>query len=378
MKCGLGAAGVRVFGRAIHAIARISDEFWFDPTEKGLSLRSVNSSQSAYACIFFSSMFFQHYSCRNMPELGLNKNQTHLAYKLVIKAVLPIFRCLNTVERNIEKCNIYANFNDCHVVFQLFCKHGVVKTHNLAFQECEPLQAVFAKHLCPNAMKIQSRQLSDILIHFPTCQYEVTVAVTPVKVCFKTYTDEEMDFAKAMHTEIHINPEEFEYFQVGVDTEVTFCLKELRGLLTFAEAITAPVSIHLDVSGKPVVFSIEDMLIEASFVLATLADTEGRTQSHESPLLSQCQKRNPALKRSNKDPIISSRNTSKTETATATANGFTITEEEAVSLDPDYKFHSLFFGAVSSKEQDITHVFHSLATASDTEDFGNEQLSPTF
>nr|XP_028597105.1 cell cycle checkpoint control protein RAD9B isoform X4 [Podarcis muralis] len=343
MKCGFGAAGVRgsaapdVFGRAIHAIARISDEFWFDPTEKGLSLRSVNSSQSAYACVFFSSIFFHHYSCRNTPELGLNKNHTHLAYKLVIKAVLPIFRCLNTVERNIEKCNIYTNFNDCHVVFQLFCKHGVVKTHNLAFQECEPLQAVFAKHLCPNAMKIQSRQLSDILIHFPTCQNEVTVAVTPVKVCFKTYTDEEMDFAKAMHTEIHINPEEFEYFQVGVDTEVTFCLKELRGLLTFAEAITAPVSIHLDVSGK-----------------------------------------NPALKRSNKDPIISSRNTSKTETATATANGFTITEEEAVPTDLDYKFHSLFFGAVSSKEQDITRVFHTLATASDTEDFSNEQLSPTF
>ncbi|XP_053257275.1 cell cycle checkpoint control protein RAD9B isoform X4 [Podarcis raffonei] len=300
MKCGFGAAGVRVFGRAIHAIARISDEFWFDPTEKGLSLRSVNSSQSAYACVFFSSIFFHHYSCRNTPELGLNKNHTHLAYKLVIKAVLPIFRCLNTVERNIEKCNIYTNFNDCHVVFQLFCKHGVVKTHNLAFQECQPLQAVFAKHLCPNAMKIQSRQLSDILIHFPTCQNEVTVAVTPVKVSFKTYTDEEM------------------------------------------------------------------------------ADTEGKTPSHESPLLSKCQKRNPALKRSNKDPIISSRNTSKTETATATANGFTITEEEAVPPDLDYKFHSLFFGAVSSKEQDITRVFHTLATASDTEDFSNEQLSPTF
>lgn len=25
------------FGRAIHAIARISDEFWFDPVEKGVS-----------------------------------------------------------------------------------------------------------------------------------------------------------------------------------------------------------------------------------------------------------------------------------------------------------------------------------------------------
>lgn len=34
---------------------------------------------------------------------------------------------------------------------------GVVKTYNLTFQECDPLQAVFAKHMCPNILKVHSR-----------------------------------------------------------------------------------------------------------------------------------------------------------------------------------------------------------------------------
>uniref|UniRef100_A0ACB8FYY6 Uncharacterized protein n=1 Tax=Sphaerodactylus townsendi TaxID=933632 RepID=A0ACB8FYY6_9SAUR len=319
----------KLFGRAIYALARISDEFWFDPIEKG--------------------------------------------------AVLPVFRCSNSLEKTVEKCNIYTDFKDCHIVFQLFCKHGIVKTHNLSFQECEPLQAMFAKHLCPNVLKIHSRQLSDILIHFPTNQDEVTLSVTPLKACFKTYVEDEMDFAKEMHTKIHLEPEEFEYFQVGVDSEVTFCLKELRGLLAFADTLSASISVHLDVSGKPVAFSIEDMMVKASFVLATLADIENKESYHNSPHLSQGQKRNPALHGSNRDILVLSANMADPEAARSTAEDATAMEE-TIPTHPDYsKFHSLFFGAVSSKEQGTAHTFQSLATASDTEeDFGNGQISQTF
>ena len=37
-----------------------------------------------------------------------------------------------------------------------------------------------------------------------------------------------LDQSKAIHTELSLVPEEFESYQVGVDNEVTFCLKELR------------------------------------------------------------------------------------------------------------------------------------------------------
>ncbi|XP_051490214.1 cell cycle checkpoint control protein RAD9B isoform X2 [Apus apus] len=370
MKGVLGGAHLRVFGRAIHALARISDEFWFDPVEKG--------------------------------------------------SVLPVFRCANVLERNVEKCSIYTNINDHHVTFQLLCRHGVVKTYNLTFQECDPLQAVFAKHMCPNILKVHSRLLADIMVHFPTSQEEITLSVTPMKVCFKSYIEEDTDFSKTMLTEIQLNPDEFDYFQVGVDSEVTFCLKELRGLLAFSEVTSLPVSIHFDVSGRPVAFSVEDMVLEASFILATLSEVEKATVSQQPPSFSQPQEsfkahtgksETTSMNRDSSTAAVASkkpqwnRNASDTGSVKpasslvkqeikniprdtkrdVTGMEGTAMAEDHVLLDGEepshyQKFHSLFFGAVSCEEKDaMSHTFHSLATASDTEeDFGNLQSSQVF
>ncbi|KFR16244.1 Cell cycle checkpoint control protein RAD9B, partial [Opisthocomus hoazin] len=419
-----------VFGRAICAIARISDEFWFDPTEKGLALRSVNSSRSAYACVFFSSMFFQHYCWTAVSQPRQKEKQLSLPCKLIIKSVLPVFRCVHVLQRNVEKCSIYTNIKDHYITFQLLCKHGVVKTYNLTFQECDPLQAVFAKHLCPNILKVHSRLLAEIMIHFPTSQEEVTLSVTPLTVCFKSYTEEDTDFSKTMLTEIQLSPDEFDYFQVGVDSEVTFCLKELRGLLAFSEAASVPVSIHFDASGKPIAFSIEDMVLEASFILATLSAAEEEPASPQPPCFSPWQDRF----RTNSSASSTAIEISATESTPCSlllsciSTGLCCITDLTHSVPPSsktwtgdseqppagggsraaavasrkpqgnrnalnrgsakpaianfykhciFQFNSLFFGAVSCKEKDaIGHTLCSLATASDSEeDFGHVQSS---
>nr|XP_020492083.1 cell cycle checkpoint control protein RAD9B [Labrus bergylta] len=280
MNCRLEGNCVKAFGKAVHALSRVGDELWLDPKVKGLALRSVNSAHSAYACFLFSPLFFKNYNLRPATEHGAET----VKCKLAMKCVLPLFRCLNSIERNVEQCQISVGSPDDQVMIQFFCRHGITKTHNLRFQESEALQAVFASHLCPNVLKAPARLFGDVVMHFPSSQEEVTLSMTPLRVGLKNYCDAVNDHMKTMYTEMSLHPDEFDYFHVGVDSNITFCLKELRGLLSFAESHCLPVSVYCGAAGKPVCFSVEDMVLEATVVLATLYDPESKDPSQSAAM----------------------------------------------------------------------------------------------
>ncbi|KAI4889582.1 hypothetical protein NFI96_029473 [Prochilodus magdalenae] len=243
-----------------------------------MAVRSVNTAHSAYACFFFSPLFFQHYT----PNLDDLKERKAAKCKVSLKSVLPLFRSVATIERNVYRCEI--SILDSRVRFQFNCRHGITKTHNLGFQECDALQAVFSAHLCPNILRSHPKLLSDIVMHFPISQEEISLSVSPIRVKLKSYYEEENDHTRNMYTEMSVHPDEFDYFQVGVDSDVTFCLKELRGLLSFAESHGLPVSAHFSASGKPVSFSVEDMVLEAVVVLATMVSPSSENPSQEAPV----------------------------------------------------------------------------------------------
>ncbi|XP_054467594.1 cell cycle checkpoint control protein RAD9B [Anoplopoma fimbria] len=281
MNCVLEGSGVKAFGKAVHALSRIGDELWLDPMVRGLALRSVNSAHSAYACFLFSPLFFQHYSLGSVSERG----RESVNCKLLMKSILPLFRCLTSIERNVERCQITISIPNDRVMIQFFCRHGITKTHNLCFQESEALQAVFASHLCPNVLKAPARLLGDMVTHFPVSQEEITLSMTPLRVSLRNYYEGGNDHMKNMFTEMSLHPDEFDYFQIGVESDITFCLKELRGLLSFAESHSLPVSVYFGAAGKPVCFSVEDMVLEATVVLATLIDSESRGPSQPTETL---------------------------------------------------------------------------------------------
>ncbi|XP_077015944.1 cell cycle checkpoint control protein RAD9B isoform X3 [Tamandua tetradactyla] len=350
-----------VFGKAVQALSRISDELWLDPSERGLSLRSVNSCRSAYGCILFSPLFFQHYRWSTSVDMNDNNTTLNLNCKLGMKSLLPIFRCLNSLERNVEKCIIFTRTDKCKVVIQFFCRHGIRRTHNVCFQESQPLQVIFDKNTCSNTLMIQPRVLAEAIVHFTSNQEEVTLAVTPLNVCLKSWKEESMDLTNSVYSEMFVEPNEFEFFQIGLNTEITFCFKELKGMLTLSEATHAPISMHFDFPGK---------------LDSTCSDSKaGKNISKKAP---ECILKKPTAKRLY--PNETHTNTSALEncgsykmktgdTDVGKVPESSVSDKNEMPRSPLKKFSSMFFGAVSSDQQErFNYPFENLATASDSEE----------
>ncbi|KAL3973105.1 DNA cross-link repair 1C protein [Sarotherodon galilaeus] len=263
MHCIVTGGNVKVLAKAVHSLSRIGDELYVEPQEDGLALRSVNSSRSAYACFLFAPLFFSRYSTTSGDNFRC---------KMAIKSVQSVFRSLTTLEKTVEKCHIDLDKQKDRLTFTLHCKHGLLKTHNLSFQDSESLQAVFDKDSYANVFKAQPRLLVDTVIHFPPSLEEVTVSVSDERMWVRNHVEEEAEASKAMLTELCLASDEFDHFAAQAHNSVTFCLKELRGLLVFAESTGLPVSMYLDEPGSPVVLSVTDSVLEGNFVLATLSD----------------------------------------------------------------------------------------------------------
>ncbi|KAK2849077.1 hypothetical protein Q5P01_008911 [Channa striata] len=271
MDCVVTGGNVKVLAKAIHSLSKIGDELYVEPEEDGLALRSVNSSRSAYACFLFAPLFFSRYTIPNGHTFRC---------KMAIKSVQAVFRSLVSLEKSVEKCHIQLDEQKSRLTFTLHCKHGLLKTHNLSFQDSESLQAVFDKDSCANVFRAQPRLLVDTVMHFPPSLEEVTMSVSGERMWVRNHVEDEAEQTKAMLTELCLASDEFDHFAVQSHSSVTFCLKELRGLLLFAESTGLPISLYFDEPGSPVVLSVTDSVLEGNFVLATLSDDPNHSKNN--------------------------------------------------------------------------------------------------
>eukprot|EP00117_Sycon_ciliatum_P030720 scpid77246/ scgid0108/ Cell cycle checkpoint control protein RAD9A; DNA repair exonuclease rad9 homolog A; Rad9-like protein len=301
MRCVIPGSHVKLFGKAVQCLSKIGSELYLEGGEEALALRTVNSSRSAFACVTFHKSFFIDYEQRRDDGghantaaagggVGNGGNRGNdgggaggdydddedqdVKCKVGAKSCLSVFRSLATLEKTVDRCSIDLDVLAAKLVFVLHCKHGITKTYNLGFQECESLQAVFSKNLSVNVITAQSKLLQEVVSNFHMSQEEVTMRALASRLAFKNYIDDAPDPKKALLTETHLDPEEFDHYCIGVESSLTFCLKELRAILGFLDAAQQDVTMHFESGGKPLVLCIDgDVSWTADFVMATLMES---------------------------------------------------------------------------------------------------------
>ncbi|XP_067014883.1 cell cycle checkpoint control protein RAD9A [Anabrus simplex] len=282
MKCTIPGANVKVLARAIHALSRIGDELYVEPEADKISFRSVNSSRSAYASFTFGKPFFAYYRSDVVegPQIPASQEED-MKCKISMKSCLPVFRSPNTLDKQVETCLLRLEPDGSRLVLEMRCRHGVVKTHYMPIIECETLQVVYTKDTSAHQLAAHVRLYSDAVLNFQATQEEVTLAVTPSKTYLRSYSDDTLDPSKVIHTELCLEPGEFDEYKVTSEAAITFCLKEFRALLTFAEATSLPVEVNFETAGRPVVFVVNNApAFEVNFVLATLSpELESQTST---------------------------------------------------------------------------------------------------
>ncbi|XP_026855128.2 cell cycle checkpoint control protein RAD9A isoform X1 [Electrophorus electricus] len=385
MDCVSTGGNVKVLAKAIHSLSRIGEELYLEPMEDGLTLRAVNSSRSAFACFMLSPLFFQRYQAP--PDQAFH-------CKMPIKSVQAVFRSLSSLERSVEKCRIQMNSEKSRLTITLHCKHGLLKTHNLSFQDCESLQAVFDKESRGNVLQAQPRLWVDTVLHFPPSLEEVCVSVSGERVWLKNHVEDDADPSRAMMTELCLSSEEFDHFAISSQNSITFCLKELRGLLTFAESSGLPVSMYFDDPGSPVVLSVSDSVLEANFVLATLSE-DSHQHSHSNSKAERCKAQPPPddFMSDDMDSYLIAMETSELAVPSyepaphpcSTNHRARLSstrqeeeeeeEEELLDRPPSKKFCSLFFGSVLPASTQLTSqtTRSQEVLASDSEDEGEKE-----
>ncbi|CAH0595406.1 unnamed protein product [Chrysodeixis includens] len=266
MKCHVPGANVKVLGRTVHALARFGDELYLESLPDCILLRTLNAAESAYAMVKFNKNFFSYF---NYNYYSTEDNEG-LKCKISMKSALNTFKSPTHMDKQVENLEIKLDADACKLIFQLKCRHGIVKTHFVTILDCKAMQAVYTKDTVPNRITSPQRILSDALNNFQSSDDQLTLEATPLSLILRNYIDCSIDLTKIIRTQITLKPAEFDSYVIGTETIITFSLKEFRALLAFAEALNLPLQLHFETTGRPAVFIVHNgITFEAHFVLAT-------------------------------------------------------------------------------------------------------------
>lgn len=259
-------ANIKIFHKAVQSLAKFGDLVYFEPLAERLSLKAFNSSRSAFAIYSFSAPFFS--SIEGEPPR--EENGEVLRCKIMIRSLLLPFHSIHLTEK-IAETGILDISDTNKLAVILHCRYEVRRSFLLPVLESEAVSLTYSTRGA-STWTAHAKVLADVVGNFLPSQDEATMTVLPDRFRMKNYVDSYED-KEQIYTDFSMLPGEFENYNVQSETALTFCLKEFRSIISFAEFTVLPITAHFDSGGQPIVFTIsQEPLLEVVYVLATLVE----------------------------------------------------------------------------------------------------------
>ncbi|EPX71324.1 checkpoint clamp complex protein Rad9 [Schizosaccharomyces octosporus yFS286] len=291
---------LRDLSRIFLNLSRIDDAVNWEINKDQLILTTLNSSRSGFGKVTLTKKFFDKFTFHPDTLFLTGFVSPTVRLSTQIKPILSIFRNkifestllvnnnLNTnagaaessSKKNVVVENIQMQITsgkECRVIFKFNCKHGVVKTYKIAYEQTQTLHAVFDKASCHNNWQINSKILKDLIEHFGQKTEELTIQPVQGRVLLTSFTEEVVHnkdvLKQPTQTTVSIDGKEFEQVSLNEGIIITLSLKEFRAAVLLAESLGTSIASYYSVSGKPALFTFNKgkfMEIEAQFILATV------------------------------------------------------------------------------------------------------------
>ncbi|KAI5794345.1 DNA repair protein RAD9 [Peziza echinospora] len=279
---------------SLACLAKFSEYITLEASRSRLSLTALNSSKSAHGAVnLLGGRFFDTYHF--VGSTGPAGADARFSCRVQTKALLAVFRerYLETKDKGtaIEKCEVTLGDKplrgECRLHVRFICKHGVVKTYKLTYEDAEVLNAVFDKTTANNRWKINSKLLREYMEHFGPKAEQLDISGEGVQATLTSYTEKLMDgteiLKQPLHTAVTMDTAEYEEFSVEEGLHITINLKDFKAVIHHADSLNAVVSVYYTDPGRPLQIQYEGDGMDCEFTLMTVGARSGQPLARPIP-----------------------------------------------------------------------------------------------
>uniref|UniRef100_A0A182P964 Cell cycle checkpoint control protein n=1 Tax=Anopheles epiroticus TaxID=199890 RepID=A0A182P964_9DIPT len=257
----LPGGNVKTLARAVNCFSKIGNEIYFEATPDGLDLKTINSTNTAYAVVQFRRDFFISF------QQGSSDTPDENCCKISVKPILKIFKSLAT----IQTCKIWLEMNQSKIIFQFRCKSDVLKTHKIYLLESEHINSLNLSQSFPSEIVGNHKVFTNILVHLYHSVDEISFDLNEDKTVVSNYVDNSQSDRSTLRSTLSIDSSAFQAYKLSDKVNLIFCYKEFKAITMFAALNKLNVRMSFSAPGSPLMLEMsKDEVMHAKFIMGTM------------------------------------------------------------------------------------------------------------